>query len=117
MITGRNSIKGIRKFAQIDDIEVLVQPGNMSREPELFMKDKEKNKYVSITIDSHEYENSLGEFFIRDRMFNDYQEDALKVMNELAEKVEDLGSFRLFTLKNNYYEKLMSIVRETMNID
>lgn len=108
-------MKNLQEFAMVDDIEVLVTPGDMSNEPRLFMKDGKKN--VCITVNSNEYENRIGEFFINDAMSEVYQEKAFKVMNALSCETEDLEVFTMFTLNDEYHEKLMEMVRETRNID
>ena len=98
------------KFAQVDDIEVFLYPGNMSIEPALFIKDGNKN--VEITLDSNIYENDLGEFMLHTGLSGDYRDAANKVMRELAAEVVDLEYFIKYTLKPEYKEKLMSIIEE-----
>ena len=46
------------KFGQVEDIEVIIYPGNMSIEPVLFIMDGKKK--VEITLSSNIYENDLG---------------------------------------------------------
>lgn len=98
------------KFAQVDDIEVFIDPGMVSVEPVLFIMDGKKR--VEITLNSNIYENSLGEFMLHTGLSGEYRDAANKVMKELAAEVEHLDYFINYTLKPEYKEKLMSIIEE-----
>lgn len=98
------------KFAQVEDIEVFIYPGNMSVEPALFIMDGKKR--VEITLNSNIYENDLGEFMLHTGLSGEYRVAANKVMKELAAEVVDLEHFINYTLKPAYKEKLMRIIEE-----
>ncbi|MEJ8767510.1 hypothetical protein WKU33_16940 [Oceanobacillus sp. HCA-5259] len=98
------------KFGQVEDIEVIIYPGNMSIEPVLFIMDGKKK--VEITLSSNIYENDLGEFMLHTGLSGEYRDAANKVMRELAAEVVDLEHFIKYILKPAYKEKLMSIIEE-----
>ena len=98
----------IQEFTKIKNVEVLLQPGNMSVEPKLFFK--ENGKLVGMTLDSNEYENELGEFRLHTGLSGEQKVTAESIMNELAVNVEQVGHWTDFTLKPKYMKKLTVII-------
>lgn len=103
------------EFAQVNDIEVLLYPGTVSIEPELFIKDGDK--VVSITLSSGIYENLYEEFFLAEFLPEKYKKMAKVVVDELATEVTKVGEFTQFTLKPEYKEKLMKAIDEKDKMD
>lgn len=98
------------KFANVNGVEVMLYPGNMSVEPTLLFKDEDE--FVKMTLDSNIYENELGEFMFHEGLSDQRKVVAERIMNELASNVEQLTYVRMFTLKPAYKDKLMKVINE-----
>lgn len=100
----------LREFANVNDVEVLLYPGNVSIEPVLLFK--EGKQLVEMTLSSNIYENELGTFVFHTGLSDKRKSIAETVMNELSSDIENVGELIMFTLKPEYQKKLNAIVQE-----
>lgn len=101
------------KLAQVDDIEVLIDPGTINVEPRLLFKDGNKN--IDFTLDSNLYENDLGEFMLNRRASEVHKDVIDKILDEIVHEMEDLGNITWFNLKQKYEVKVIEIVISSRN--
>lgn len=97
-------------LVKIDDIEVFVEPGRLSSDPELYLK--EGNKMVEFTVPSLEYEFERGTFFVRTYFFGTYKEFAEKLFAEIAESIEYNYYWPVITLKAQYKQIVLDAIEE-----
>lgn len=99
----------LKKFATVDNVEVMLAPGRLGIEPVLLFKDKDK--FVEMTLSSNVYENELGKFVFYEGLSGERRAIAEKIMNELSSDVERVGKLLMFQLKPEYQEKLTNIIQ------
>lgn len=109
-IRGVDKMTKIHKFANVNGLQVMLRPGNMSVEPMLLFKENEE--LIEMTLDSNIHENGLGEFMFHEGLHGEQKENAETIMNELADNIREIGHFRIFTLKDKHKEQLMKIIDE-----
>lgn len=97
------------EFANVNDVEVLLDPGTMSVEARLLLVDGEDK--IEMTLDSNVYENKLGDFMLHTGLNDKYKDTAEKVMSKVSEKTVVIGGFTQFTLKSKYKKKLTDAVK------
>lgn len=98
----------LKKFATVDNVEVMLSPGKMGIEPVLLFKDKDK--FVEMTLSSNVYENELGKFVFHEGLSDERKVIAEKIMNELSSNVERVGDLLMFQLNPEYQEKLTNAI-------
>lgn len=94
----------------IENINVYVNPGKISFEPELFIE--HEGKLHSFTIDSGIYENKDNDFFLNESFIGDLQEKVLIVAEKIFCKKESIGEFTLYTLNEELTRKLLEMIEK-----